>query len=361
MEPPRRARLRLAAACCLLAGLLLPLPGDGQETPTGQAIASAQPSTVPGSLPLSEAGGFSRKVTAPPVTSADEDMATLQPSASSPRPDELDASSLLPDPKAATSKAPRLQHPATAPSAPATTGPPHDENLSANSSSELPPPDPAFNATEANQPGQKGTESSSHTGPTGATTGAPAHPPTKDLLATTGSSQLEPSAFNTLGPTTGNPEPTTGNPELTPQTAHENATEQSTPGPTTVSAAMTTGSTPATTTPSTTAVTHRATATNRAATTAVVRPSADSVHEQAAVLDVGDDDQDVPRSTVANVVRADPLVIGVASIFVVMVGILALVGFLRYQQRNSRMEFRRLQDLPMDDMMEDTPLSLYSY
>lgn len=44
---------------------------------------------------------------------------------------------------------------------------------------------------------------------------------------------------------------------------------------------------------------------------------------------------------------ADPLVIGVISLFVVMVGILALVGFLRYRQRNSRMEFRRLQDLPM--------------
>lgn len=41
------------------------------------------------------------------------------------------------------------------------------------------------------------------------------------------------------------------------------------------------------------------------------------------------------------------MVITVISVFVVMVGILALVGFLRYRQHNNRMEFRRLQDLPM--------------
>ena len=45
--------------------------------------------------------------------------------------------------------------------------------------------------------------------------------------------------------------------------------------------------------------------------------------------------------------RADPLVITVISVFIVMVGILGLVGFLRYRQHNNRMEFRRLQDLPM--------------
>lgn len=41
------------------------------------------------------------------------------------------------------------------------------------------------------------------------------------------------------------------------------------------------------------------------------------------------------------------MVITVISVFIVMVGILGLVGFLRYRQHNSRMEFRRLQDLPM--------------
>lgn len=41
------------------------------------------------------------------------------------------------------------------------------------------------------------------------------------------------------------------------------------------------------------------------------------------------------------------MVITVISVFIVMVGILGLVGFLRYRQHNNRMEFRRLQDLPM--------------
>ncbi|XP_053893290.1 putative protein TPRXL [Malaclemys terrapin pileata] len=351
MEGPGRALLRLAAAACLLCGVLL--PGDGQETLTDQAVSPAQPSPGPGSLPLSEAGGFSPEATAPPVTHADKDGAAMHPSFSSPRAVELDES-IPPDPNATTTNSVRLPTPAPAVSADATTGL-RNKNLSANSSSELPPPALAANTTDANQPGQNGTEPSSPTGPTGAATVTPTHQPPKDALATTGSSPLEPSAFSTLGPTTGNPEPT-------PQTAQENATEESTTGPTTVPAAMTTGSTPATTTPSTTTVTPRASSTNRAATTAIGQSSADPVHEKASVLDVGDDDgQDLPSSAVAGAMGADPLVIGVISMFVVMVGILALVGFLRYRQHHSRMEFRRLQDLPMDDMMEDTPLSLYSY
>lgn len=53
------------------------------------------------------------------------------------------------------------------------------------------------------------------------------------------------------------------------------------------------------------------------------------------------------------------MIVSVFTIMVVMV--VVVVGFHRYKKRNSRTEFRRLQDLPMDDMMEDTPLSLYSY
>ncbi|XP_038270799.1 leucine-rich repeat extensin-like protein 5 isoform X2 [Dermochelys coriacea] len=329
---------------------LLP-EGDGEETLTDQVVSPAQPSTGPGSFPLREADGFSPEATALPVTSADKDGAATHPSFSSPRAVELDES-IPPDPNATTTEGTGLQTSAPAVSADATTGL-RNKNLSA-----LPPP--AANTT--NQPGQNGTEPSSPTGPTGAATMAPTPPPPKDTLATTGSSPLEPSAFSTLGPTTGNPEPTPENPEPTPQTAQENATEESTAGPTTVPAAMTTGSPPATTTPSTTTVTPGASSTNRAATTAVMQPSANPVHEEASVLDVGDDDgQDLPSSAVAGAMGPDPLVIGVISMFVIMVGILALVGFLRYRQRNSRMEFRRLQDLPMDDMMEDTPLSLYSY
>ncbi|CAM4607559.1 uncharacterized protein LOC125641807 [Caretta caretta] len=354
MEGPGRALLRLAAACCLLAGLLLPLPGDGQETPTDQVVSPAQPSTEPGSFPLHEADGFSPEATAPPVTSADKDgAATPHPSFSSPRAVELDES-IPPDPNATTTKGTRLQTSAPAVSADAMTGL-RNQNLSV-----LSPPALAANTT--NPPGQNGTEPSSPPGPTGATTMASTSLPPKDALATAGSSPLEPSAFSTLGPTTGNPEPTAESPEPTPQTAQENATEESTAGPATMPAAMTTGSPPAATTPSTTTVTARASSTTRAATTAVMQPSADPVHEKASVLDVGDDDgQDLPSSAVAGAMGADPLVIGVISMFVVMVGILALVGFLRYRQRNSRMDFRRLQDLPMDDMMEDTPLSLYSY
>lgn len=56
---------------------------------------------------------------------------------------------------------------------------------------------------------------------------------------------------------------------------------------------------------------------------------------------------ELPSSPLADTTRADPLVIAVISVFIVMVGILGLVGFLRYRQHNSRMEFRRLQDLPM--------------
>ncbi|KAM6457459.1 uncharacterized protein PHA67_015425 [Liasis olivaceus] len=84
-------------------------------------------------------------------------------------------------------------------------------------------------------------------------------------------------------------------------------------------------------------------------------------HEQkTSVFDVGNN-QDLPSVPVASPIGKDPLVIAVIVIFVVTVGILTLLGFLRYRQRSSRLQFRRLQDLPMDDMMEDTPLSLYSY
>ncbi|XP_078527926.1 uncharacterized protein LOC144802263 [Lissotriton helveticus] len=83
--------------------------------------------------------------------------------------------------------------------------------------------------------------------------------------------------------------------------------------------------------------------------------------QEPSVLDVGDDGKDVPGATNRVFSNTDPLVVAVISVFIVMIGILGLVGFLRYRQRNNRTEFRRLQDLPMDDMMEDTPLSLYSY
>ncbi|KAM9324164.1 uncharacterized protein PAF06_000166, partial [Gastrophryne carolinensis] len=59
---------------------------------------------------------------------------------------------------------------------------------------------------------------------------------------------------------------------------------------------------------------------------------------------------------------SNPIFVMIVSVFtIVVVMVVVIVGFRRYKKRNRRTEFRRLQDLPMDDMMEDTPLSLYSY
>ncbi|TSN30181.1 hypothetical protein Baya_9410 [Bagarius yarrelli] len=71
-------------------------------------------------------------------------------------------------------------------------------------------------------------------------------------------------------------------------------------------------------------------------------------------LNVGDDVENTSTSM-------DPLLAGLVSVFVVTAAIVALLIFLKFRHRNERPEFRRLQDLPMDDMMEDTPLSMYSY
>lgn len=57
----------------------------------------------------------------------------------------------------------------------------------------------------------------------------------------------------------------------------------------------------------------------------------------------------------------DPLLAGLVSAFIIAAVIITLLLFLKLRRRDSRPEFRRLQDLPMDDMMEDTPLSMYSY
>uniref|UniRef100_A0A3P9LIP7 Uncharacterized protein n=1 Tax=Oryzias latipes TaxID=8090 RepID=A0A3P9LIP7_ORYLA len=57
----------------------------------------------------------------------------------------------------------------------------------------------------------------------------------------------------------------------------------------------------------------------------------------------------------------DPLLAGLVSAFILTAVIITLLLFFKLRRRDSRPEFRRLQDLPMDDMMEDTPLSMYSY
>ncbi|XP_036378695.1 mucin-2 [Megalops cyprinoides] len=76
-------------------------------------------------------------------------------------------------------------------------------------------------------------------------------------------------------------------------------------------------------------------------------------------LNVGDDD--VQPSVHNSGTALDPLLAGLVSVFIVSAAVISLLLFLKFRQRYERPEFRRLQDLPMDDMMEDTPLSMYSY
>lgn len=57
----------------------------------------------------------------------------------------------------------------------------------------------------------------------------------------------------------------------------------------------------------------------------------------------------------------DPLLAGLLSVFIVTTAIVFVILFLKFRQRTNHPEFHRLQDLPMDDLMEDTPLSRYTY
>lgn len=203
--------------------------------------------------------------------------------------------------------------------------------------------------------------------------------------------------------------PTTGRPDPVPGTAHEGATKESNTEPatipateaglaTTASSTVTRTSVAASTTTTTTVIAIGTTI--RTPPAAVTRQAVDPVHEKAPVLDVGDEEDqgkcsephvlvsaaegsgaggevkgwphcsgeplnaagvdrpvaslsrcflpaELPSSPVTGVAGADPLVIAVISVFIIMVGVLGLVGFLKYRQHSSRMEFRRLQDLPM--------------
>ncbi|XP_031724109.1 cell wall protein DAN4-like [Anarrhichthys ocellatus] len=78
--------------------------------------------------------------------------------------------------------------------------------------------------------------------------------------------------------------------------------------------------------------------------------------ENPSQLNVGDDPTMVHDSP-----TLDPLLAGLVSAFIITAVIITLLLFLKLRRRHNRPEFRRLQDLPMDDMMEDTPLSMYSY
>lgn len=70
----------------------------------------------------------------------------------------------------------------------------------------------------------------------------------------------------------------------------------------------------------------------------------------------GEDAKKMPDSP-----TLDPLLAALVSAFIIAAVIIILLLFLKLRKRGNQPEFRRLQDLPMDDMMEDTPLSMYSY
>ncbi|XP_036453506.1 mucin-12 isoform X2 [Colossoma macropomum] len=79
----------------------------------------------------------------------------------------------------------------------------------------------------------------------------------------------------------------------------------------------------------------------------------------ASELDVGDEDSDSVK--VPHASPWDPLFAALVSIFIVSTALVSVMLFLRFRQQSEHPEFHRLQDLPMDDLLEDTPLSRYSY
>ncbi|XP_055058879.2 uncharacterized protein [Misgurnus anguillicaudatus] len=76
-------------------------------------------------------------------------------------------------------------------------------------------------------------------------------------------------------------------------------------------------------------------------------------------LDVGDEESGKVSHRQAS--PLDPLLAALVSIFIICTAMVSAVLFLRFRQRSEHPEFHRLQDLPMDDLLEDTPLSRYSY
>ncbi|XP_067157241.1 uncharacterized protein [Apteryx mantelli] len=339
----------------------LPSVGDGQKT--GETLVKPSPflSTMPTSHQPSEAADLSPETTTVPETSSEKNMTSAVTNGTGAHTTEEDAP--IPTTPMAGTEAERLQASPTASpgDVTATHHEHHNVSLSVSSSTEIPSPSLAASTQEENPPGHEGTEPLSTTEEADAGSATPTPSP-NSVPAATNSSQLGPSDSQTVGPTTTRSGTTPG---MSPRSATEESTVEpqtaSTPFSTKGSTSSATTSSAVTVTPVVTTSTTTSTAAVTTSTSALEQP-VESIHEKASVLDVGDDENpELPSSPLAETTRADPLVIAVISVFVVMVGILGLVGFLRYRQHNSRMEFRRLQDLPMDDMMEDTPLSLYSY
>lgn len=113
----------------------------------------------------------------------------------------------------------------------------------------------------------------------------------------------------------------------------------------------------ATTTTTTSQKSSQAPAVNDKATTTHLEAHSDAVSHNG----VSPSKLNVREEIVHEGPTLDPLLAGLVSAFIIAAVIITLLLFLKLRRRDSRPEFRRLQDLPMDDMMEDTPLSMYSY
>ncbi|XP_042642126.1 flocculation protein FLO11-like isoform X2 [Tyto alba] len=345
MEGTRRALLSLAAACCLLFAL----PGEGQKTAETLETPSPSLSTVLTLHQPTEASDFSSVITAIPETSLEKNWTAATLNVTGAHTMEMEDASTPTNPMVGT-KAERLQASTTASARDVTVAQHehHNMSLSVNSSTEIPFPTPTASTLEENQPNHEVTETFSTTEEMDDVSSATPTLPLNSVLATTNSSQLGPFDGHTVGPTAARS-------ETRPGTSPVGATEESIMETRTSSAPISTvGSTSSATTSST--VTVRPPVTSSLSTSTAANPTNTStleqplepMHEKASVVDVGDDkNPELPSSPLADTTRADPLVITVISVFIVMVGILGLVGFLRYRQHNSRMEFRRLQDLPM--------------
>ncbi|KAI5090451.1 hypothetical protein C0J45_19312 [Silurus meridionalis] len=82
--------------------------------------------------------------------------------------------------------------------------------------------------------------------------------------------------------------------------------------------------------------------TTRTISTTTTTTTAQAKSVDSSELNVGDD-------TEYSVTSMDPLLVGLVSVFVVTAAVVSLLIFLKFRRRNERPEFRRLQDLPMNN------------
>ncbi|XP_039517252.1 putative uncharacterized protein DDB_G0290521 [Pimephales promelas] len=91
----------------------------------------------------------------------------------------------------------------------------------------------------------------------------------------------------------------------------------------------------------------------------VTGPAPSEDQDEPSELDVGD--QESGKAPHRPSSPLDPLLAALVTVFIICTAMVSAVLFLRFRQRNEHPEFHRLQDLPMDDLLEDTPLSRYTY